>query len=443
MKRRAALALGFALALGGCESLFGDWLGESEGPPLPGDRISVLRLEQELEPDPRIADLAVRLPPPWRNVDWPQAGGLANHAMHHLELEGELRTAWRASAGDGGGTEARVMAPPVVAGGRLFALDARGRVSAFDFAKGGRVWSVNLTPPKEERGALGGGLAWEDGVLYATTGYGFVHALDADSGELIWERRIGVPFRAPPTAAGGRVFAVSYDNQLHALAAADGRVLWTHAGIPEDAGVVGGAAPAVAGGIVIAPYSSGEVVALRVENGRVVWGEQLARQARFITPLASLADIRGRPVVDRGRVFAISYSGRLAAIDLRTGERIWEREVTGAEAPWVAGDFIYLVTTHGEVLCLARADGRIRWVTQLQQFADEKRKQDPILWSGPILASDRLVLASNLGEALSLSPYTGEVLGRIKLSDGVTIAPIVADSTLVLYTDDAELVALR
>jgi outer membrane protein assembly factor BamB len=442
MRIRLALAFALALALAGCESLFGAWMGESEGPPLPGERISVMRLEQDLEPDPRISDVAVRLPPPWRNADWPQAGGLATHAMHHLKVEGDLATVWRASAGDGSGGGARVMAPPVVADGRLFALDARGQISAFEFANGRRLWSYNLTPPKEERGALGGGLAVDDGVLYATTGYGFVYALDPATGELIWEKRIGVPFRAAPAAANGRVFAISYDNQLHALAASDGRVLWTHAGIPEDAGVVGGAAPAVAGGVVVAPYSSGEVVALRVENGRVVWGDQLVRQARF-TPLASLSDIRGRPVIDRGRVFAISYSGRLAAIDLRTGERVWERDIAGAEEPWVAGDFIFLVTTQAEVVCLSRADGRIRWVTQLKQFENEKRKEDPILWSGPVLVSDRLVLTSNKGEAISVSPYTGDVLGRIELPDGVTIAPIVADGVMVLYTDDAELVALR
>ena len=441
-RRRLPLALGLVLALAGCDSLLGDWMGESEGPPLPGERISVMRLEQELEPDPRIADLAVRLPPPWRNADWPQAGGLSTHAMHHLEAAGELNALWRVSAGDGAGGGARVMAPPVVAEGRVFTLDARGQVSAFDFASGRRSWSYNLTPPGEERGALGGGLAWDGGVLFAATGYGFVYALDPATGEQIWEKRIGVPFRAAPAAADGRVFAVSYDNQLHALAAADGRVLWTHAGIPEDAGVVGGAAPAVSGNVVVAPYSSGEVVALRVENGRVVWGDQLVRQARF-TPLASLSDIRGRPVIDRGRVFAISYSGRLAAIDLRTGERIWERDVAGAEQPWVAGDFIFVATTQAEVVCLSRADGRIRWVTQLQQYENEKKKTDPVLWSGPVLASDRLVLASNTGEAVSLSPYTGEILGRVGLPDGVSIAPIVADGAMVIYTDDADLVALR
>lgn len=441
MNLRPLLVAAAALALAGCESLFGDWLGESEAPPLPGERISVLRLDQELEPDPRIADLAVRLPPPWRNADWPQAGGLPTHAMHHLEFDGGEATIWRASAGKGG-RDARIVSAPIVADGRLFAMDARSQVTAFDFATGERLWSYGLVPEKEEPGAFGGGLAWDDGVLYATTGYGYVYALDPATGELIWEQRIGVPFRAAPAAADGRVFAVSYDNQLHALAAEDGRVLWTHAGIPEDAGLIGGAAPAVAGGVVVAPYSSGEVIALRVENGRVVWGDQLVRQARF-TPLASLSDIRGHPVIDRGRVFAISYSGRLASIDLRTGERIWEREVAGAEEPWVAGDFVYVVTTQAEVVCLFRADGRIRWVTQLRQFRDEKRKSDPVLWSGPVLASDRLVLASNTGEVVSLSPYTGEVLGRIQLSDGVSVAPIVADGALILYTDKAELVALR
>ena len=81
----------------------------------------------------------------------------------------------------------------------------------------------------------------------------------------------------------------------------------------------------------------------------MVWSDQLVKAARF-TPLAALSDIRGKPVVDRGRVIAISHSGRMAAIDLRTGERIWDRDITGVETPWVSGDFIYVVTTQAELL---------------------------------------------------------------------------------------------
>jgi outer membrane protein assembly factor BamB len=290
-----------------------------------------------------------------------------------------------------------------------------------------------LRPRHEERGAHGGGVAFDRGRLFATTGYGDVFALDAADGKMFWKRNIGVPLRAAPTVADGRVFVISYDNQLSALNDADGELIWAHVGIPEDAGLVGNASAAVEGDIVIAPYSSGEIFAMRVENGRVLWSDQLIRVAGA-TALA---------VLDRGVVIAISHAGRMVAIDARTGERIWDLDIAGIETPWVAGDFVYVVTTSAEVVCVSRRDGRVRWVTQLQRFEDPEARDEPILWSGPILASDRLILTSSNGIAVAISPYDGHLLGQMELPDGVTVPPIIADGVLYVLTDDADLTAMR
>jgi outer membrane protein assembly factor BamB len=240
----------------------------------------------------------------------------------------------------------------------------------------------------------------------------------------------------------GRVFAVTVDNQLEVRAASDGRALWSHSGTPESAGLLGGASPAVEGDVVVAAYSSGELVALRVENGRQLWTDSLA-SARRTDALSALADIRGRPVIDRGRVFAISHSGRMVAIDLRTGERLWEQDIGGTEAPWVAGDFIYVISNDSELVCLTRRDGRVRWVQELPRYTDLKAKKGALIWSGPILGGDRLIVVASNGEALSLSPYTGAPLGRVKLPDGTYLTPIIANETLFVLTDAADLIAMR
>ncbi len=193
---------------------------------------------------------------------------------------------------------------------------------------------------------------------------------------------------------------------------------------------------------MVVPYTSGELFALRVENGRVLWSDQLIRSAR-LTPLSALSEIRGGPVIDRGLVIAISHSGRLAAVDLRTGQRSWDRDIEGIETPWVAGDFIYLVTMQAEVVCLSRSGGRIRWVTPLQRFEDPDDREGPIHWSGPVLVSDRLVLTSSHGRAVAISPYTGQLLGQIKLPEDVALPPVVADGSVYVLTKDADLVAYR
>ena len=248
--------------------------------------------------------------------------------------------------------------------------------------------------------------------------------------------------RAAPTAAAGRVFAVTKDNQLLALDATTGAVLWSHTGTVETAGLIGGASPAVDGDIVVAPYSSGEIFALRVENGRVLWSDSLAA-IRRVDAVSALADIRGRPVIDRGRVYAISHSGRMVAIDLPTGRRVWEAELGGVEQPWVVGDFIYVLTTDAHVVSLTAIDGRIRWVTSIGLFKDPQDRDGRINWSGPVLAGDRLIVAGDHGEALAVSPYTGEILGQETMPGGVSVAPAVADATLYFLTDKASLVAFR
>ncbi len=429
-----------AILLSACEAP--DWLGGQEKPRLPGERISILQLDKALEPDAAIADLEVRLPRPWRNPDWPHAAGFASHAMHHLEVGEDLRRAWKISIGQGSGSESKLLSRPVVAGDRIVTMDAEAGVSAFRVSDGRLLWRRELTPEDEDEGVIGGGVSIDNDVAYAATGYGFVHALSLEDGTEIWRRRVGTPIRGAPTVIDGRIFVITYDNQLHALSSGDGTTLWNHSGIPEDAGLIGAPSAAVGGGLVVVPYSSGELFALRVENGRVVWGDQLIR-ARRLAALSSLNEIRGSPVIDRGMVLAISFSGRIAAIELRSGQRLWDRDITGMETPWVAGDFIFLVTAQAEVVCLSRKDGRIRWVAQLARYEDEEEKLDRIHWSGPVLASDRLVLVSSEGYAVAISPYSGRMLGRIELPDGALIPPIVADGSIYVLSDNGDLIALR
>lgn len=440
---QALLAGALILALAGCDTVKDLLSTRADEERLPGERISVLVLEKVLEPDPEIADEPVRLPPPMINDTWPQQGGTANHAMHHLAMGDPLTVLWRRDVGSGETDDNLILSTPVVADGKAFVLDADTAVSAYDLASGDEVWTVDLMPDNEDSEAsLGGGVAYSRGRLYVTTAFGEIVALDARTGARLWLSRVGAPMRNAPTVAGGRVFAITFNNELHVLDARDGATLWTHAGITESAGLLGSAVPAVSGDLVIAPYSSGELFALRVENGRVAWTDSLTFQGR-IGSRTTLSDIDGSPVVDRGWVFAISHSGRLVALDLRSGRRRWDQEISGSQTPWVAGDYIFLVTSNANMVCLRRADGRVRWVRPLPRFEDPENREGVITWSGPVLIGDRLVAVSNTGEAVSVSPYTGAILGLQEFPDGARVPPIVANKTLYILTMDADLLALR
>ncbi|OJX78300.1 MAG: pyrrolo-quinoline quinone [Magnetospirillum sp. 64-120] len=427
-----------ALGLSACS----DWLGEKEAPPLPGKRISVLSGEHALSPEVSGEQAGIKLPPPEPNDDWPQAGGYSNHAMHHMEVGGHLQRVWRSSIGEGSSKRAKLLAQPIVAEGRVFTLDSAAEVRAFDARTGAKIWAVDITPKGEDDTFSGGGLAYEDGQLFISTGFAQVVSLNAANGQVLWRQTLSGPMRGAPTVRAGRVFVITVDNQTHALAAEDGAVLWTHQGISEVASLLGGTSPAVDGNVVVVPYSSGELFALRIDNGSVLWQEQLATLRRT-EGAASLTDIRARPIIDRGRVYAIGHADFLLAVDLRSGRRLWEREIGGIQSPWVGGDYLFLVDNNNEAMALDAKTGKIIWVTQLQVWEDEEDRTGRIVWSGPILASDRLIVASSHGRLVSLSPYTGDVLGTEKASDGVSIAPAVAQGAVYFLTDDAELVAYR
>jgi hypothetical protein len=290
---RAIAVASSLLLIGGCSG----WFGEKDDKPLAGDRISVMTLEKTLTPDPRLADLAVRLPRPYTNPDWPQAGGVPNHAMHHLSATGQLAEVWRTDIGDGSSSDARLITSPIVVQKRVFTMDTNSHVQALDMASGDVVWRVKLEPKNEgdDEEMTSGGIAFAGGRLYVTTGFAEIIVLDASNGREIWRRTINGPMRAAPTVFKGRVFVVTIANELHALDEKDGRILWSHAGIAETAGLVGGASPAADGSVVITSYSSGEIVALRIENGRVVWSDTLTALRRT-DPVSTLAHIRGRPV---------------------------------------------------------------------------------------------------------------------------------------------------
>lgn len=438
---RLMAVTGVAAMLAGC----GDtWLGGGEDePPLPGERISVLLLERTLEPDPELAAEPVILPEPQTNADWPVPGGNPSHALHHLAVGDPLEIAWRRDIGASETEDNLILSTPVVAGNQAFLLDADTTAYAVDLDGGSVIWERELIPDYEEdEASLGGGVAYADGMAYVSTAFGDLFALNASDGETLWQRNLGAPLRAAPTVADGRVFATTFDNRLTALDARDGSILWTHEGITESAGLLGASVPAVSGELVIASYSSGEVFALRVENGRVAWSDSLIFQGR-LGARTNLSDVDASPVIDRGMVIAASQSGRLAAIDLRSGLRIWEQEIPSVQTPWVAGDYIYVVTVDAELVCLRRNDGRIRWVAELPRYEDPEDREGPILWSGPVLAGNRLVVTSNNGRAYFLSPFNGELLGDRSLPDGVRVPAILARQTLYLLTTDAELIALR
>ena len=438
--KRLILAAAMAGLLGGCGILEGD--GKPKTPTI-GKRIPVLSAETSIATDPALADVAVTLPPAVANADWAQPGGNAAKSMSQVALGTSLSRAFAVSIGEGSGNKARLGAAPVVAEGKIFTVDSGATVSAFDAGTGATLWQTRITGEGGNENALFGvGVSFDNGRVYATNGLGYAAALDAGTGAEIWKVRPGGPLRGAPTIANDNVYVVSQDNQLFALNPADGTTRWNEAGTVELAGVFGNATPAAAQGTVVAGYSSGELTAYRYENGRTVWQDALARTS-ISTTVAALSDIDADPVIADGRVYAVGQGGRMVALELNTGQRIWEINIAGISTPWVAGEWVFVVTDQGQLLALARSSGRIKWMTQLPRWRDEEDKKGRIGWTGPVLAGDRLILVNSLGQIVNVSPYDGSIQSTVETGMPATLPPVVAGSTLYILHDSGQLTAWR
>ncbi|WP_156679512.1 PQQ-binding-like beta-propeller repeat protein [Sphingomonas profundi] len=439
--KRFVIGLALLASLSGC-SIFGGGGEKKPKTPVLGERMPVLNAETGAEVDPSLADTPVDLPAGSINGDWTQPGGNAAKSMGSLAIGLELKPAWSVRIA-GSTAKERLAASPVVSGDTVYVIDVNAVVHAFRVADGKEAWATATgADDKSKSSRFGGGVSFDNGRLYATNGVGDVAALDATSGSILWKKRPGGPLRGAPTIANDTLYVVSQDNQLFALKASDGSTLWNEAGTLELAGVFGVAAPAAAQGTVVAGFSSGELNAYRYENGRSVWQDALSRTS-ISTAVASLSDIDADPVIDAGRVYAVGQGGRMVALELTTGQRLWELNVAGISTPWVAGDWLFVVTDEAKLLCIARTTGKVRWMSQLRRYRDDKPKKGTISWTGPVLAGDRLILASSEGQLANVATADGKLLSTGKAGAPVFLSPVVASQTLFLLDNEGHLTAWR
>ncbi|CAN5408392.1 PQQ-like beta-propeller repeat protein [soil metagenome] len=432
-----------------------------------GQRISVLAFEQQLAPSAALAGRDFFIPGPQAATSWPVPGGTIENSVEHVIAAPEFTVAWKRDIGAGSSRTSEVMAPIVADGGKIFVLDGDSTVTAVDAASGEVVWKHSVKPDDKERGSgflgfnvlvgggqvsdgFGGGVATGGGKVFVASGYRTMSALDAATGAVLWTVRTDAPLHGAPTLAGARVYVVDIDNQIIAFDTATGQQSWSYRGISEPARIMRASSPAVSGDTVIAPFSSGEVVALRASNGQPVWQEVLSRSSRT-SALSEIRDIAGRPVISRGFVYAISHSGVMQAMDIRSGTPKWSLPVAGVNAPLPAGDVVYVVSKAGELTLVNRDTGAVYWTRDLNEgrvrqegglfgFFDRTVRPE---WSGPILASNRLVLVNSDGDAVAFDPKTGLQTASIKLGSAAYIAPAAYNGALYVLTDKGVLISIR
>jgi len=476
---KAALALAALTAVGGC-SVIQKIPAFQQAPELSYQAPGSLRLplnggEGSIAVADALKGKDFVIPPPTPITAWQLPGGTPEQSIEHVTAAADFRVAWKRNIGRGSSKTEFITAPPIAVGGRIFVMDAAARVSALNAANGAFLWTIDMTPqggggrfesyipdikfPFMKGGnykdyhTYGGGLAYDQGKVFVTSGFRFVAALDANTGTQVWRTPVNIPIHAAPNASGGRLYAVNINNELVSFNQTTGTSGWQYNALQEPARLLQASSPAVSGDAVIASFSSGEVSAVQAANGAELWTGNLIHSSRT-TALSEIRDISARPIVFKGDVLVGGHSGSFGAIDLRTGALRWQLPITTTESAWAAGDVVYVVTKDGKVVCIQRATGQIYWIHQLNNDGGPNTERSGFLglgnnvnsrvyWSGVILASNRLITVSTSGFAKALDPKTGADIGTLKLGGTALLTPIAVGDYVYVLLDNGKLVAIR
>lgn len=375
---------------------------------------------------------------------WTQTGGDASHHKGNAAYSGALAMVWSANIGQGDSRRNRIGAPPVAAGGRIFTLDSQALVTATG-TNGATLWQTDLTPQGDRPGeASGGGLAYGDGRIYVTTGFGELVAIDAASGSIVWRQRFGAPVAGAPALAGGKAYVIARDGSAWAVRTADGRVEWQRAGSAEQVTVAGGATPVVTGNRVIFPFSTGQLLAVAADTGEPVWNGFVAgdRAGRAYT---AFTDLTGSPVATGGTIYAGSAAGRLGALDAESGLPRWFADDGATSPAIIVGGSVFFANDEDQLVRLSAGDGAQVWRVDLPYFEANKEKRRKTIYAhhGPILAGGRLILASTDGLIRAMDPVSGVLAASAEIPGGAAAPPIVSDGVLYVVSKNGQLFAFR
>ncbi len=427
-----------------CLTLVGCGLFGKEKLKIDGERIPVLNEKSVIAADYMAGDIEIALPAPYENSSWSQNGGNAEHNMGHLAGTQQPEKIWSRNFGAGNSKRDYLIAEPVIAGKTVFTIDADAVVSAFRQNDGSRLWKQRLKPQlrqDKEVSLKGAGLAFDNNTLYATTGFGGVFALDRSSGKIKWQYFAKTPIRIAPTAGGGKLFVQTIDNTLLALDASSGREIWRYAAPSEETTLVGGAVPAYSENLdlLIAGFTNGELRALKANTGSPLWGDYLV-SSRRTNSLDDINVIHVSPVIAGDTVFAAGSNNLLVAIDLRSGQRIWEREISTNNQPWAAGKYLYVLTEDARLLAVQSESGKIIWDTKIPAANDE---QAGTRYAGPLLINNRLLVNASDGKTFFVSPYSGKISGVVTNGEGSSLPPVAAEKQIIITTTDADIIAYQ
>lgn len=340
-----------------------------------------------------------------------------------FQPEVEVRELWSRGVGNGQGKLYNRLQPALY-GGNVFAASANGTVAAFEAESGRKLWDEDLDTEISGGVGVGGDLA------LVGTNKGVVIALDSASGRELWRSTLGSEVLAPPAADWDVVVVQTLDGKITGLDTRTGARRWTQDSSMPLLSIRGTAGPLLVEGVAYAALANGRIMALKADAGTVLW------EGRVATPqgqsdIERAVDIEGKPVLIGSEIYAVSYQGKVAALQVANGRPLWARDASSFTALGSGFGNVYVSGADGKVAAYETAGGAIRWQN------DQLIRRD---LSAPAGVGSYVAVADFEGYVHFLSQTDGRFVARERAdSDGVRADLIASGDRLYVYGNDGEL----
>ncbi|WP_227515527.1 outer membrane protein assembly factor BamB [Marinobacter salinus] len=340
----------------------------------------------------------------------------------------EFKRVWSMSVGDGHDGEFLYLRP-LNTGDVIYAASADGELVAVESEDGKVVWQTELND------RIFAGVAGDSDQLYLATREADLLALSRVDGSELWRASLPTEVLAAPQSNGELVVAQTTDGRVLAFEAESGEKRWQYDGVVPALSMRAAAAPLVGGDVVIASFANGKIMALSAESGQPLWQYEVG-QPQGRTELERLVDIAGQPLVLDSAILVVGYQGKLALVDIRTGQEIWSRKASSLYSPMIGDGDIYLASANGDVVALRGSDRRELWT------------QDRLSWrqlTQPMIFDDYLVIGDYEGYLHILSREDGSLQGQLEFDDeGIRVAAQrLSNGNLLVFGNSGRMAVLR
>lgn len=330
-----------------------------------------------------------------------------------FQATAKVRTLWQVDTGSGAGKH-YVRIHPYVEGDAVFVAGGT-QASAWNKSTGQRLWQVSVD--EEVTGGVNGG----DGSVFVGTSNGSAVALDSKSGKIRWIEHLSSEVLAVSPASKGVVVFRTSDGRLHGLSTRSGEILWQKTRTNPILSLRGASTPIVVANMVIAGFDNGVITAFDIQSGTALWEITLS-VPRGRSELDRMTDVDGKLKALGEALFAASYNGQIAGINMRDGEAAWAAPYSSYTGVDADPNGLYTTNVTGDLWKLEPQNGQPLWKM------DDLQYRQP---TAPTLFGKYVVVGDFEGYLHWINTSNGQLANRVQGDkQGYTVAPVLADNIL-------------